>query len=271
MKKVLAALLAVSLTAALAGCNKSAEEQVISDVSEETYNAAETAETTETTFGTTETITEETSEETTTGVVSDTKISAEAFSESNDIPRLAQHEDLIGSWYIEDTVIFIFEENRYIGFGGAFAEIVNDTVKNGKLEFTNDTWFEPDSAVTAEIIGEKLYIKTEIDGEVFSEELERYTQPAVSVNAFDGKWILEDNDKYWGELNLENGKGTFSTYGKDRSETDAEISLNGNKVTFYIGDYNEEYTYYTLEHPNALVKFIFLLNDKTAFYIACWD
>ena len=260
MKKFFATLLAFSITTALAGCSKPADEQIIDDITEDASVMTEATETVSETEIISET--EETMSETTFKTVSET--------ENNDESQFTQQKGLIGSWYIEDTIILIFEENRYIGFGGALAEIVNDTVKDGKLEFTNDIWFDPDSLITAEVNGETLYLKTEIDGEIFSEELKPYTQPAVSLSDFDGEWLVEDNDKCWGWLNLENGKGTFTHDGKDKAEADAEISLNGDKVAFNIGDYKEEYTYYTLEHPNAFVKFIFLLNDDTAFYMAYW-
>ncbi|MDE6594591.1 MAG: hypothetical protein K2K44_01120, partial [Oscillospiraceae bacterium] len=193
MKKLFAALLAISITAALAGCSKPADEQIIDDITEETSVVTEAAETfseTETTAETesasdpvseTEEMMAETSTTTETSSETEKATTATSFeciseTKSYDEPRLAQHEDLIGCWRIlEYQTTLIFDENRYIGLDTGWGEIVNDTVKDGMLKFSERT-----SDLTATICGDKLFVEEkEEDGETYLYEFERYTQPDV--------------------------------------------------------------------------------------------
>lgn len=288
MKKFFAALLAISITAALAGCDKPADEQLIDDITEgtsvvteaaetvsetETETSAETAsETAETTVETsTTTETSETSSETEKAT---TATSSESISEteSNDEPRLAQHEELIGCWRnLEYQTTLIFDENRYIGLDKGWGEIVNDTVKDGMFKFSDGM----DSDLTATICGDKLFIEEkEDDDETYLYEFERYTQPAVSLRYFDGDWFWDCSfDESEGRLlDFENGKGKFVPYGEKTSEadTDAEINVNEDKVTLTIGDDTGDYKYYTLENTVTDVRFVFLIDDKKIIKLTQW-
>lgn len=189
--------------------------------------------------------------------------------ESNDEPRLAQHEDLIGCWRnSEYQTTFIFEENRYIGLDKGWGEIVDDTVKDGILSFSDNKW-GLSSNLTATIFGDKLFVEEkEDDGETYLYEFERYTQPAMSLQDFNGDMSIgyycggPDGDLF----DFENGKGKFLPSGKMRSEldaiTDAEIILHEDKVTLTVGDDTGDYKYYTLENTATYVRFIFLIDDK---------
>lgn len=273
MKKLFAAFLAMSITAALAGCNEPADGQLVDDITEEisavteaAETVSETAETTAKTSAATKTSSE--TEKATTAT------SSESISEteSNDEPRLAQHEELIGCWRnLEYQTTLIFDENRYIGLDKGWGEIVNDTVKDGMFKFSDGM----DSDLTATICGDKLFVEEkEEDGETYLYEFERYTQPAVSLIDFDGDWFW---DCYFDEsegrlLDFENGKGKFVPYGEKTSEadTDAEIIVNEDKVTLTIGDDTGAYKYYTLENTVTDVRFIFLIDDKKIIKLTQW-
>ena len=260
--------MAVLVAAVMAGCGNTASEKLVEDISGDTSVTAE-AETPEN---------EETSEAAKTsgtesvGTTAETEpVSEETVPETgaDDELRLAQHEDLIGAWFVEDHVILIFEEDRYIGISGGYVSIVNGRVKDGKLEFVDDTGrggpLGSDKAV-AMISGDKLIVETEAYGETNQGEFERYTQPIISESYLDGEWYI-DNSLLWGWLDLKNGKGTFDPEGKDNLPVDAEISINGDKLILTIEDYTEEYVYYTLVHPWSDMRFVFLLNDETGFEI----
>lgn len=277
MKKFYAALLAISVTAALAGCNEPADGQLIDDITEGISVVTETAETVSTTETTAETenVSETVSE--TEEITAETSEAAETASESisetenNDEPRLAQQEDLIGCWRIlEYQTTLIFDENRYIGLDTGWGEIVNDTVKDGMLKFSERT-----SDLTATICGDKLFVEEkEEDGETYLYEFERYTQPDVSLRDFDGDWFWACSfDESEGRLvDFENGKGKFVPYGEKTSEadTDAKIIVNEDKVTLTIGDDTGDYKYYTLENTVTDVRFIFLIDDKKIIELTQW-
>lgn len=150
MKKLLAALLAILVTAALAGCGKPAEEQLIDDITEDTSLVTETSETvseteTETSDETTEAasetaeiITEETSAETTTGIVSDTKMSEETtleiVSETEETFEETAAEFPVGIWTENRAYVYDFGEDGSLSINTGYY-VVNGsyTYENGAL------------------------------------------------------------------------------------------------------------------------------------------
>ncbi|MGN0675302.1 MAG: hypothetical protein ACI4KG_06095 [Oscillospiraceae bacterium] len=188
----------------------------------------------------------------------------EAASETNIEPKLAQHEDLIGAWTFENEVLFIFEEDRYIELSGGLIEVINDKVKDGKIELSEEFGAEMD--ITASVLGDNLICETLIDGESSSIPFVRYNQPVISADFLDGKWYsnsyLELGLWDWGWFSFENGTGTFDSGDKDMPDLPANISISDDKLIFTVGDYSSEYTYYTIDYPRAYRKHIYLLSEE---------
>lgn len=132
MKKFFAALLAISVTAALAGCSKPADGQLIDDITEGISVVTESAETVSETKAAVSADIEaedaalketlETTTETVTEKATDTKKRGETFS--------ADAESLIGEWYAID---FIGMENATVTFGedSSFSLVRDDDTEAG--------------------------------------------------------------------------------------------------------------------------------------------
>lgn len=179
MKKFFAALLAISITAVLSGCDKSADEQIIDDITEGTFvvteaaetvseteteasaeTASETAETAVETSATAETSSE--TEKTTTAVssetVSDTKIKTDGI-------------DITGAWIDSEYIEGDYKE-LYI-FDGKNVFVVGDDdidFYSYKLNGTTITVDFTDMTVDLPVIieNEKVFISDQ-DGYIFLE------------------------------------------------------------------------------------------------------
>lgn len=134
MKKFLAALLAVSVTAALAGCNNPADEQLINDITEDTPLATEISETvseTETSVPS-DNETAEPASGAASEAASENETAAEKAvgTENRGTTFSADAESLLGEWYAID---FIGMENAAVTFGedGSFSLVRDDFTESG--------------------------------------------------------------------------------------------------------------------------------------------
>lgn len=202
MKKFLAALLAVPIMAVFARCNKPADEQLIDGIttaeafSETSQTSAETAEATSETA---ETASEETSakttyesfseteiemepfSETTTGVVSDTKMLTETVSESQIL--FADYDGAkfpMGVW--QDNFFYTYECDEYGNITYNYYDENDTEIYSGS--FKNYT--ESD----AEIHDEKIFQK---DSYIFEFDGEGHYRISLQTHDVLGEYTLEDN------------------------------------------------------------------------------
>lgn len=170
MKKVLAALLAVSVTAAFSGCNKPADGQIIDDITtaEAFSETSQTsAETTETTSGTTETITE--------------KTSAEDVSENQLL--FADYDSAkfpMGVW--QDNFFYTYECDEYGNITYNYYDENDTEIYSGSFKnYTEDD---------AEIHDEKIFQK---DSHIFEFDGEGHYRISLQTHDVLGEYTLEDN------------------------------------------------------------------------------
>ena len=190
------------------------------------------------------------------------KSEEENSSENSVTPKLAQHEDLIGAWVIdENELYYIFEEDRYIVLYGNNIEITNDKVKDGNLKLGIET------DIIAYFVGDALHCEFANDDELPSIPIARYNQPAISAEFLEGEWYSDSYSKagLWdaGWFSFENGAGTFKPCeGSDQPSCNAAITVIDDKIVFTVGDYSAEYTYYTVDYKNVYRKHIYLLGEE---------
>lgn len=167
MKKILAALLAVSITAALAGCNKPADEQLIDDIT-----TAETfSETPHSSVETTEKITEETSAETTDETVSESRFVFADYDGAK-FP--------MGVW--QDNYVFTYECDEYGNITYNYYDENDTEIYSGSFKnYTEDD---------AEINDEKIFQK---DSHIFEFDGEGHYRISLQTHDVLGEYTLEDN------------------------------------------------------------------------------
>ncbi len=188
--------------------------------------------------------------------------SEENSSENSVTPKLAQHEDLIGAWVIdENELYYIFEEDRYIVLYGNNIEVTNDKVKDGNLKLGIET------DIIAYFVGDALHCEFANDDELPSIPIARYNQPAISAEFLEGKWYSDSYSEagLWdaGWFSFENWTGIFKPCeGSDKPSCNAAITVIDDKIVFTVGDYSAEYTYYTVDYKNVYRKHIYLLGEE---------
>ena len=107
MKKILAACAAILTAAVMAGCNNPADEQVIEDITEDIFTAAE------------------------------------ADSE----PRPARQEDLIGVWTVYDEVIYIFDTDGLTELSYGEKNEGSFTIKDGSMTLVTEDGEQTDDVI----------------------------------------------------------------------------------------------------------------------------
>lgn len=243
MKKVLAALLAVSVTAALAGCNKPADEQLIDDITEDTSLATEISETvseTETAAenfsDTTTTSSAETSaesvsetEKTTTETSTATETTTAVFSESvSDAKIKTDGIDITGAWIESESRegIFVFDgENIFI--------ISDYHIESYPYKFNGTAITVDNEDVTVKIENKKLFIiDPDDDTSLVLERYEVSDMPRVAKQQdIMGLWV--DTDSY-GNFCLIDENSMTEFFGVTSYVT--SYKFDGDKMTSDNGD-----------------------------------
>lgn len=215
MKKFFAALLAISITAALAGCNKPADEQLIDDITEDTSvvteatetvsdtetqtsadTASETAETTVETSAATETSpeTEKTAAAVSSETVSETKIKTDGI-------------NIIGAWIESES-----EEGIIVFDGENILTLSDGYIESYPYKFNGTTITADNEDMTVKFENEKLFIIDQ-DGDTVL-VLERYEASDmphaakqqdimgvwVNTDAYGNFWFIDENSviKFFG-------------------------------------------------------------------------
>ena len=206
MKKFFAALLAISITAALAGCNKPADGQLIDDITEETSVVTEAAETVSETETTTESVSE--TAETTVEMSTTTETSSETEKTTTAISSRTVSEtkiktdgiDITGAWIESEARegIFVFDgENIFI--------ISEYHIESYPYKFNETTITVDNEDVTVKFENEKLFIIDQ-DGDT-TLVLERYETSSmphaakqqdimgvwVDIDSYGNFWFIDKN------------------------------------------------------------------------------
>lgn len=136
MKKFFAAFLAISITAALAGCNKPADEQLIDDITEEISVVTETVETVSETETETSAETVSETEETSAESVSETENTESETSAVTDNETNSQNNITaafpVGKWTENRAYIYDFKEDGTVVINTGYYDV------NGTYTYENN-------------------------------------------------------------------------------------------------------------------------------------
>lgn len=267
MKKILAAAMAILTAAVMAGCNATADEQLIDDIYEDTSmvmeaEASEAAEKSET-------------EETTS--VSDTEPSVEDAVPETEIgsdnePRLAQQEDMIGAWIIPITdsyngsilgegIMVVTENTIKVLFEFDCVDF-KYTIKDGKEVLNGDPdtniYYYGDSGYYT-IFEDTLYLNNE-GSEPYA--LYRYEHEPVTLDYFDGANLAMFEKM--GVAVIYDGTGTLY-YDEDNEIGLSLKEVNEDNVILAIDGEEAEFSYYIIEED--MKRYIYFVNNHTALII----